>query len=624
MSWWRAIGIVVIVVGVQQLLGVKSFSLPQKYVTTKQLFPYQQEGVKRLLDTQRLLLADEMGLGKTVQCIEALNRLKNSATAIVLVVCPKSVLGVWESEFEEWLQIPAMQIQFATAKSFPTPVPGSITLINYDICHKYRHELRAVEEYDVLICDEAHYLKSITSKRTLAILGDSSENYGGLACRHLWLLTGTPVLNRPVELYSLVKAIAPNDFTSFADYTNRYCDPQTRSHGRGRWSVDYSGARNLNELSQRLEPILLRRYKADVLTQLPPKFRSCLYLTDPDRIVAEQETGLLRDALKSSSSMSSNQEDSIQDFGSEASGLLQYLRRHLGLDDDDNDTDPETFNRLMSYLSTIRKETALSKLEPAMEILQDAILSEKIVVFAHHRQVIQELMEHFGNQAVCVMGGMDNKARTKAVRSFQNDPKVRLFIGSIRAAGVGVTLTSSSRVLFLEFDWSPGVMAQAEDRCHRVGQVDSVQVQYLVFKNTIDEWFARSLLFKQSNIEQILPETLHSNGETSTSYEFDFGKHKGLRLEDVPKNYVENFIIKREVWRKRKDLWKVLFQIGLVLEEPPSEEREKTVNYVFDFGKYKGQPWDEVPMSYRQWIVAEGVWQNRPELKSSLVEAGLV
>mmetsp|Transcript_7637 Transcript_7637/g.11678 ORF Transcript_7637/g.11678 Transcript_7637/m.11678 type:complete len:637 (-) Transcript_7637:57-1967(-) len=623
--WWPLIGIVVFVVGAQQSLLVKSFSLPQNSGTIKQLFPYQEEGVERLLDAQRLLLADEMGLGKTVQCIEAINRLKDCSKSIILVVCPKSVLGVWESELEEWLQIPNMQIQVATAKNFLTPEPGTITLINYDICHKYRDQLQHIEEYDVIICDEAHYLKSINSKRTLAIVGDESVDNNGLACRYFWALTGTPVLNRPVELFPIIRAISPEQFSSFADFANRYCDPQTRSHGRGRWSMDYSGASNLNELSQRLEPILLRRYKTDVLTQLPPKLRSCLYLTDSDHQVAEQEVELMRSALRdSSTSADARVDNSIHEFGSEASNLLKYLREHLGLDEDDDENDPESFNRLMGYLATIRKETALNKLRPAMDILEDSILSEKVVIFAHHRQVILELAEHFGDQCVCVLGGMDDKARTEAVRAFQNNPDIRLFVGSIRAAGVGLTLTASSRVLFLELDWSPGVMAQAEDRCHRVGQVDSVQVQYLVFKDTIDEWFARSLLLKQSNIEQILPEKVHGKTTASTEYEFDFGKHKGLRLEDVPKNYVENFIVKQEVYRKRNDLWRALFQMGLVLEEPLKKENDDVVNFVFDFGKYSGQTWSEVPRSYRQWIVAEGVWKNRPELKSALVEAGFV
>jgi uncharacterized protein (DUF3820 family) len=165
---------------------------------------------------------------------------------------------------------------------------------------------------------------------------------------------------------------------------------------------------------------------------------------------------------------------------------------------------------------------------------------------------------------------METDARSEAVRSFQEDEEVRIFVGSIRAAGVGLTLTAASHVVFLEMDWSPGVMAQAEDRCHRVGQHDSVQVQYYVFKDTIDEWIAKSLLYKQSNIDQILPEKVSG---AESGYVFDFGKHSGLRLEDVPRNYIQ-FLVRQEVWRNRPALWRALAMKGIVFEEPPPSDGE--------------------------------------------------
>ena len=616
-----------------QITSVLPFALP-----TKALFPYQEEGVERLIEAKRLLLADEMGLGKTVQCIGAINKICNEKSA-VLIICPKSVLGVWESELEAWLDSP-FDIRMASAKSFPAPSDGSITLINYDICYKFREMLQQ-SDYDIVICDEAHYLKSLSALRTLAVLGDGKSKNPGIQSDYLWLLTGTPVLNRPVELYPLLRAISPAEFASFQDFAERYCDPKTSHRGRGRFSMDYSGATNLLELSQRLEPVMLRRHKMDVLTQLPPKFRSCLCLTGSN--AAEQERDRLREVLTRYSSFN----EDLENFGSEASDLSSYLGKFTDLDLDN----PENYNKVMGAMAIIRKETALTKLEPAVDLLEDIILSEKVVVFAHHRELILALMERFGDKAVCVMGGMDTDERSRAVRSFQEDPDVRIFVGSIRAAGVGLTLTAASHVVFLELDWSPGVMSQAEDRCHRVGQLDSVQVQYYVFKDTLDEWIAKSLLYKQSTIDQILPEKLSG---IESGYVFDFGKHEGHRLEDVPRHYLQ-FIVQKEVWRSRPALWRALVMKGVVFEEPPSVQMDsldvkppenptdnadvkradasssapstavsKKINYVFDFGMHNGKKWGDVPKNYREWVIREGAWKTQTTLKTSLTEAGVV
>jgi SWI/SNF-related matrix-associated actin-dependent regulator 1 of chromatin subfamily A len=207
---------------------------------------------------------------------------------------------------------------------------------------------------------------------------------------------------------------------------------------------DFSGASNLPELSQRLKPLMLRRYKMDVLKQLPPKFRSCKCLLDSGE--ASLERMRINELLNMncvSNSISSNESLRVEDFGYEASNLVKYLGYEVNMDD------PESKNKVMGLIATVRKETALLKVDVAADMLKDAILSEKIVVFAHHRDVIESLTQKFGKQAVCVYGGMKTEERANAVRRFQEDPTCRLFIGSIRAAGVGLTLTASSHVIFL-------------------------------------------------------------------------------------------------------------------------------------------------------------------------------
>ncbi|KAI2499107.1 annealing helicase [Fragilaria crotonensis] len=363
-----------------------------------------------------------MGLGKTVQCIAAIDKLCKHDLS-VLIVCPKSVMGVWESELGQWMESPFV-LQIASPKSFPHPSDGSITLINYDICYKFRDQLH-MQKYDVLICDEAHYLKSLTTKRTLTVLGNGKQATPGIHAEYTWLLTGTPVLNRPIELYPLLRAIAPDQFADFDAFANRYCNPTPAQ--RGRYSVmDYSGASNLPELSQRLEPYMLRRYKMDILTQLPPKFRSCVCLTGSSQ-VAELERERLRSIVAAATSQieGNHNNPDLENFGSEASDLITYLGKCADLDLDD----PANRNRIMGSLATVRMETALAKVDPAIELLQDILLLQKVVVFAHHREVILALMEKFGDQAVCVMGGTDMASRSLPFDGFKRIQRCAFSLG---------------------------------------------------------------------------------------------------------------------------------------------------------------------------------------------------
>ncbi|CAB9526773.1 regulator of chromatin subfamily A-like protein 1 [Seminavis robusta] len=603
-----------------------------------ELFPYQQDGVERLVSQKRLLLADEMGMGKTVQCIEALNRIGKEDSTI-LIICPKSVLGVWQQELEQWLNpdlASCWTVHIASMKEKPSPQPGSVTIINYDICFKLEKELHK-PDYQVMICDECHALKSVDSKRTRSILGKMTgkRRKPGIQSEYLWLLTGTPVLNRPVELFPIVHSVDPDGFTDFDDYANRYCDPKTRDiyvRGRRVTVKEFSGAANLGELSKRLDPIMVRRCKSEVLTQLPPKLRSCRCLI-ADQDIAREERELLREALQGSGFNENTAGMDLNDFGSNAQQLLSYIEKG------------KSTKEMLATISAVRQETAQRKLDPAIELLEEYLTQEKVVVFVHHRAIFDSLMDHFGKTAVGIKGGIDRIERDEAVRQFQHDPNVRLFVGSIRACGLGLTLTAASHVVFLELDWSPGIMAQAEDRCHRVGQVSNVRVEYFVFKGTIDEWLSRSLIFKQHSIDEILPEKILPEPEEmpetdETGYLLDFGKHEGIPVSDAPRSYVR-FLLQKEVWRKRPNLRRALASMGLLEEEPPpvmktqqsaiaplhasiNNDQFEAADYMFDFGMYKGMKWEQVPTSYRKWILGKKIWRNRNReaLLEALVRAG--
>ena len=793
-----------------------------------------------------------MGLGKTVQSIQALNELvleqeEDGRVWHVLIVCPKSVLGVWQSELSQWMTVPYTLQTLTSSKtqqqqqqdqehtsSSAGSTSVSITLINYDLCHKYKTRIqtpnghvhavtkkknkkktktnkRSTNEqdkdveidhddfdeqvpitgaskatcYDVLICDEAHYLKSRTSQRTKAILGNDSSQYPGIASRYLWLLTGTPMMNRPEELYPLLSAIARETATqpttsdpvsqpllsssspwpshasshpsnnrrtkqvfefseSFTAFTERYCDPKQvmgrSSQGKPFVRMDTSGSSNLSELRDRMQPIMLRRHKENVLRQLPPKVRSCVLLLptsttttttttsslsttghgERQRIRAllglEHETpfavpkatadGALEEDFDLQDEKEEEEEEeernptNLQEFGSLADHhLLSYLESHLGVSasclqnytvsDDESDHREVSDQGLMGILARVRRETALQKLEPAVELLEHTLTearesadgnnkeqnpSPKVVVFCHHIHLIEGLMKYFGpERAVCVRGGMSLEDRMESVQRFQNDPHVSVFVGGIRAAGVGLTLTAASRVVFLELDWSPGVMVQAEDRCHRVGQPHCVQVQYYVFPNTLDEWLAKTLVSKQAQIQHIFQPLQSPKDEQPhrrpEHYVFDFGKHRGLPLEDVPVDYIQFVVKNPNIWKGRPALWRALLDRGFVNEHPPEtrphpvslslplrpnmaqyydkqqsqsrmrsqshsqqqhhrtvpsrpSDRSLAADYVFDFGKHTGLKWQEVPLSYREWILRQRVWVNRPNLREALRQMG--
>ena len=260
------------------IVSVQSFSAEPKL----ELFEYQQRGVDVLVADQRIVLGDEMGLGKTIQAVSALNKLSATGELCpdqdrVLIICPKSVLNVWVDELEQWLdpRPSEMEVHVCTAGVQPSSSNrGLIQLINYDVCHKHKDMLQG-HAWKVVICDEAHYLKSHNSKRTLAVLGSSVGKSKAEGVTHnasyVWLLTGTPILNRPIELYPLLRALDESEWSSRTDFIESYCEPKTlKLRGRGRYVSNNNGASNLQELKKRLEPYMLRRYKADVLTDLPP------------------------------------------------------------------------------------------------------------------------------------------------------------------------------------------------------------------------------------------------------------------------------------------------------------------------------------------------------------------
>jgi SWI/SNF-related matrix-associated actin-dependent regulator 1 of chromatin subfamily A len=430
--------------------------------------PYQRAAIAFGLGRPNALFADEMGLGKTIEALGLVN--SDESARRVLIVCPASLKLNWARECEHWL-IDRGPVGVA-GKTFPEN--ANVVIINYDILGKWRAQLR--EPWDVLIADECHYVKNKQAKR--------SKRLYALKARRKLFLTGTPILNRPVELWAVVNYLAPDEFDSFWPFAKRYCKPCKNRYG---W--DFSGASNLDELHERLRStIMVRRTKSQVLSDLPPKRRQVIELASDHiagLIAVETEAwqehkhrlNELRAVGRGSDEMTSAE--------------LAELRAGVNL--------------AFGELAKLRQATALAKVPLVIEHVR-SVLDDvgKIVVFAHHRAVISELAEPFGDAAVTLTGDHTIDSRQAAVDRFQEDESCRLFIGSITAAGFGLTLTASAHVIFAELDWVPAHLTQAEDRTHRIGQKESVLVQHLVLQDSLDARMVGTLIKKQRVIDKVV------------------------------------------------------------------------------------------------------------------------
>lgn len=429
---------------------------------TPELRPFQKAGARFLCERKAALLADEQGLGKTPQAIVACNMVKAKK---ILVICPAVVKLNWKREFEVWSK-GAFKIQVVQGRS-DVITDADVVILNYDLLSSMEIFKQLIaRHFAVGIFDEAHYMKNREAKRTKAVLLK-----GAIAshCVYKWFLTGTPVLNRPIELYPILKAAAPEviePYDSYDAFAKRYCD--------GYWDgfqLVAKGASNVEELSLALNSgFMLRRLKKDVLKELPDKQYQMISIAAKDAktkaLVKKEFTFSRGDARYG---------------GVDAGGAEIALLRH---------------------------ELALSKVDMCVDHIEDVLVeTEKIVVFAYHKDVIEQLAEKLKDYGVAVITGATVMGkRQEAVDDFQNKPAVRVFIGNIQAAGIGITLTAASHVIFVESSWVPGEVDQATDRCHRFGQKNSVLVQFLVIEQSLEEHMIRTIIDKRMTIHRIVNE----------------------------------------------------------------------------------------------------------------------
>lgn len=447
------------------------------------LFPYQEEGAKRILLSRGLLLADEMGLGKTVQVLVAI--ASDPRANRVLIVCPNSVKYNWLREATRWIKpirdLPIVVLSGTRVdEEVAREVLGDqvISIINYDIVSSWSNVLRK-REWDYLVLDEAHYVKNTKAKRTLAIFGEKNKN--PIPSRKKIAMTGTPIVNRPVEAWTFLSWIDPRNFGSFWSYAKRYCG----AHYNG-WGWDFRGATNLEELNAKLRPIMLRRRKEEVLKDLPDKIRQVLEIppNGAKQVLEEERRVLLQ----------------MEEEIAKARALVELAK--VGAGDLDLSEAMANLRRVVQiafqHISLARHKTALAKVPYALDHIKDVLEEKpKVVVWVHHRDVAEAIREGLSEyNPLLILGGMGAEERQKAVEAFQNNPEHRVVICSIGAAAEGITLTAADIAVFVELDWRPSKLSQAEDRIHRIGQKNSVLIQYLVFNGSIDANIANSVAQK--------------------------------------------------------------------------------------------------------------------------------
>ena len=426
----------------------------------KELYAFQKKGVAFIEAKQgRALVADDQGLGKTAQALAWLQM--HPELIRTLVVVPASVKLNWKNETKMWMTKPDTEILNGTK---PYGLSSKIVIINYDILKAWADTIIAWAP-QLIIADEIQYCKSSSTLRTKA-LKKIAKNVP-----HFIALSGTPIVNRPVEFYNAIKFVEPTLFPNYWHFTDRYCG---RKHNGFGW--DFNGATNTQELHEILtSTIMIRRLKKDVLTELPDKIRSFFPLE------------MSKSGLK--------------EYQFAEKNFIAWVRQNKGAEAAERVSNA----KVLAEIEGLKQLAVKAKMAHAIDWIQDFLdTGEKLVVFATHKFVIDELMDTFGNKAVKIDGSVSGTNRQLAVDKFQNEANTRLFVGNIQAAGVGITLTAASNVAFLELPWSPAATEQAGDRCHRIGQKNTVNIYYLLAEDTIEERIAKLLDAKRVVLAQIM------------------------------------------------------------------------------------------------------------------------
>lgn len=448
-----------------------------------QPYDYQLEGIAAGLKWQRFLIGDEPGLGKTLQSIGVVD----CANAYpCLVICPSSLKINWQREFEKFTDKKALVLDNSVATTWPYLLKMGmyhVAIVNYESLRKYfvwdiRHEGQSFRLKDVVFCPHIHLFKSVIIDECHRVKDPTAQQTKftrGIVEGKQWriLLSGTPVVNRPADLIAQLSIMGRLDeFGGRSKFLADYGGGEISKDRRGKDKEDKP--RNLDRLSSELySRCMIRREKAKVLTQLPDKTRVDLYVD-----ISNRDEYLLA-----------------------AADLAEYLRQYTECSDSDIRRKMR-MEALVKFM-TLRSLSAKGKVRQAVDFVKTFLANGKpLILFCSLHEIVDDLRKAFP-KAVSVTGRDSMQAKQAAVDAFQSG-KAQLIICSIKAAGVGLTLTASSNVAFVEFPWTYADCCQCEDRAHRIGQKDNVTCYYLIGRHTIDHSLYQIIHRKKSIANQIM------------------------------------------------------------------------------------------------------------------------
>lgn len=437
--------------------------LPAALKAHVQLRPYQREGVAFIRATDYLTyLGDPPGLGKTIQAITAALYLPGR----ILVISPAGARDVWKREIES-MTTESVFVFRPTSKK--TPTNEKFVVASYDALLSRQDQLLAVRP-DLVILDEAHYVKNKEAERTKAV-HDSL-----ISIPRRLLLSGTPAMNRVDEVRKQLEFIHPGEWGDESWFRRRFVQPLENGTPEVRMQV-------LTRLREYFLGVMLRRQKADVLKDLPPKH----VLVEKVKLPPMWR----------------------QEYNEEAARLREHIQTHRETAFGDD------YSTTRGHVMTLRQLASNGKGEAAESYIRRLLEppGEKIVVFAYylqHLETLEKVLQEFN--PVTVHGGVNDKQRDQAVQAFQHDPTARVFLGQITAAGTALTLTAARHAMFIDLDWNPANHEQAGDRIHRIGQTREVFLHYLVAGSTIDEDIVKMLQEKSTTTAALLDADEQSAG----------------------------------------------------------------------------------------------------------------
>ena len=430
---------------------------------------HQKEAIQKLVENKKFILADDMGLGKTTSTIIA---ALEAGSKKVLIICPATLKINWKREIENYSD---KSVYIAEGKNFSTD--ADFVIINYDIIKNFHDTKKKGESqildanFDLVVVDEAHYIKNATAQRT-KLINDLVKKVD-----RLWLLTGTPMTSRPIDYFNLLSLIESPVAKNWMAYAIRYCQGyQFNVGGRKVWNV--MGASNLEELRDRTAGLTLRRLKENVL-DLPDKIITPVYLRLKSKMYEEI--------------------------------MGEYYDWY-----DKNPEESKSLTVQFTKLTKIRQVIADEKVSQTIELAENIVeQGKKVIIFCNFTDSLNKICEHFGKSAVKINGSMSKPERQHSVDSFQENDKIKVLVGNIKAAGVGITLTAAEAVIMNDLSFLPSDHAQAEDRAYRYGQKNNVLVYYPIFENTI-EGIIYDIL---NNKKQVIATVMGDNQNTADAAE---------------------------------------------------------------------------------------------------------